>query len=376
MKTVNDKPIFFLRQVDDFLISSVDEDAAKIEFDLIQQHLKEPMKRFGIVTAFNGTDITQSRHFIKISCQTYISKILKGHGWENIQHSATTTTPMRSDSKYIQELDTSKGPTEISEQKALATEMKFSYRQAIGELLFAAITCRPDIIYPVIKLSQFSNAPSKMHYIAAKNIFRYLRATIDEGLHYWRDGQRIELPFIAIPDLLADNYDLQHPNSTPRDPNAFVDSDWGGNWKNRKSISGSTIFMAGAPVMYKTKMQQTVALSSTEAEFVAASETGKMILYIRSLLDELGIYVKKATPMYIDNAGARQMANAQKPTRRTRHLDIRYFALTEWTERDFIILKPISTSDNNSDALTKALGRQLFTRHKSTLLGHRKPTYM
>ena len=123
-------------------------------------------------------------------------------------------------------------------------------------------------------------------------------------------------------------------------------------------------------------MQPTVSLSSNAAEFVAASKTGKMVLYVRSILDDLGIYVKDATPMYIDNAGARQMANAQKPTRRTKHLDIRYFALTGWTERDLIILKPISASDNNSDALTKALGRQLFTRHKSTLLGHRRPMYV
>jgi len=108
----------------------------------------------------------------------------------------------------------------------------------------------------------------------------------------------------------------------------FVDSDWGGDTSHRKSISGSTFFLAGAPIMYKTKMQPTVAMSSTEAEFVAASETGKMVLYIRSILDALGLCIQDATPMHIDNAGARQMANAQKPTRRTRHLDIRYFALT------------------------------------------------
>ena len=70
------------------------------------------------------------------------------------------------------------------------------------------------------------------------------------------------------------------------------------------------------------------------------------------------------------------MADARKPTRRTKHLDIRYFALTEWTERDLIVLKPISTSENNSDAFKKELGRQLFMRHKSTLLGHRRPTYV
>ena len=293
-----------------------------------------------------------------------------------MQHSSTTTIRMRSDSKHIQELETTEGPTDVIEQKELATAMHFSYRQAIGELLFAAITCRPDIMYAVIKLSQYSNAPAKVHFIAVKNVFRYLRATVDDGLHYWRDGKRKDLPLMAAPELLPDNHDLQHPADPPSHPAAFVDSDWGGDTSHRKSISGSTIFMAGAPIMYKTKMQQTVALSSTDAEFVAASETGKMILYIRSILDELGLHIADATPLYIDNAGARQMGNANKPTRRTRHLDIRYFALTEWTEKDLIILKPILSSNNNSDAMTKALGRQLFTRHKSTILGHRKPIYL
>jgi len=109
--------------VDDFLISTETEQRV----DLIQKGLREPMKRFGIVTAFNGTDIHQTQNFIKVSCKTYISKILKGHGWENLQHSATTSTPMRSDSKYIHEIENAKGPVDITEQKILATEMKFSY---------------------------------------------------------------------------------------------------------------------------------------------------------------------------------------------------------------------------------------------------------
>ena len=69
-----------------------------------------------------------------------------------------------------------------------------------------------------------------------------------------RNGECTDLPLVASPDLLLDIYAVQHPNSSPKDPNAFVDSDWGGNTANRKSISASTIFMAGAPVLYKTKM--------------------------------------------------------------------------------------------------------------------------
>ena len=168
------------------------------------------MKRFGIVTAFNGADIYQTCDFIKVSCKTYVSKISKGHGWENLQHSTTTATPMLYDSKYIHELENTRGPIEVDEQKNLAQKMKFSYKQSIGELLFAAITCRPDIMYAVINLSQYSNAPAEIHFLAVKNIFRYLRATIDDGLHYWRDGVRNILPAVATPDLLPDTYNLVH----------------------------------------------------------------------------------------------------------------------------------------------------------------------
>ena len=107
-------------------------------------------------------------------------------------------------------------------------------------------------MYPVIKLSQFSNTPAPIYFIAVKNIFRYLRATIDEGLHYWRNGCRKDLPFVSNPVLLSGNNVLKHPCKDPKYPNSFVDSDWGGDTSNRKSITGVTIFMAGAPIMYRT----------------------------------------------------------------------------------------------------------------------------
>ena len=129
-------------------------------------------------------------------------------------------------------------------------------------------------------MSQFSNTPAKIHFVAVKNIFRYLQATVDEGLHYWRNGKQDNLPDVADPNLLRDNNVFEHPKDSPKIPMVFVDSDWGGDTSHQKSITVSTLFMAGAPIMYKTKMQPTVASSSTEAEFVAASETGKMVLYL------------------------------------------------------------------------------------------------
>ena len=93
------------------------------------------------------------------------------------------------------------------------------------------------------------------------------------------------------------------------------------------------------------------------------------------MLQDLGISQDSATPLYEDNRAAIAMANAQRPTRRTRHMDIKHFALLDWVSTDQLILSSISTHDNPADGMTKSLGPQLFARHSSTLLGKRKPSY-
>jgi hypothetical protein len=108
---------------------------------------------------------------------------------------------------------------------------------------------------------------------------------------------------------------------------------------------------------------------------MAACDTGKMILYIHSILWDLGIPQEAATLLYEDNNGCTAMGNAQKPTTRTRHIDIKYFSLCDWVERDLTILDRIDTSINMADHLTKALQPTLFHRHADYLLGHIPPTY-
>ena len=282
---------------------------------------------------------------------------------------------MNHDKRYQFELEHATGPDDPSHQLKIQREMGFSYRQAIGELLFAAITCRPDILYSVIKLSQYSNRPDKIHYMAVKRVFRYLRDTIDDGLHYWRPNINSNLPPAHLPTLPKDNHQVCIPPSSVNQPEGYVDADWAGDTKHRRSISGISLFFAGAPVVYRSRFQPTISLSSTESEFIAAAEAGKLSLYLRSLLDQLGLEQVSATKLFEDNAAAIAMANAQRPTRRTRHVDIKHFALLDWVETDQLILSAISTHDNPADGMTKALGPQLFVRHAATLLGKRKPSY-
>ena len=133
---------------------------------------------------FNRLNITQGNRYIKLSCETYLTKILEGHGWLRPTHSSPLATTMNHDKKYMKELEDAKGPPDDTARAILEKEMIFSYQQAIGELLFAAIICHPDILYAIIKLSQYNNKPAHVHYIAVKRVFKYLRDTLKEGLHY------------------------------------------------------------------------------------------------------------------------------------------------------------------------------------------------
>ena len=176
--------------------------------------------------------------------------------------------PMSEDKHYIRQLESAELPSTEEQKIALQVEMKFNYRQAIGELIYAMVTRRPDISFPLIKLSQYSANPARMHYEAVINIFRYLKATVDDGLIYWRTSPMKDLPDGPLPKVYSDNYNIDqsiHPtNATTLQ--GMVDSDWAGDTNHRKSVSGIALTIAGGCILYKTKYQDTIALSTTEAE--------------------------------------------------------------------------------------------------------------
>jgi hypothetical protein len=122
------------------------------------------------------------------------------------------------------------------------------------------------------------------------------------------------------------------------------------------------------PIAWRGHLWPTVAHSSTEA-FYETNNTGRQSLYCRSIMRDLGIPQEVATILYEDNNGATAMANAGKPTSRTRHIDIKFYAIQEWVERDLVVLKRIDTSINMADHYTKPLPRILFYRHNDYNMG-------
>ena len=370
--------IYLLRQVDDFAIACDDKKTATFYWDEMDKHLKEPLKReSGLLKRHNGIDIIQSSHGIKMHCATYLQRILQSKTFD-MQIAKQKPLPMDSTNQYMKILESTPRPKDTEQQKQWETVAGFKYRNATGELIFAMITCRADIAFPIIKLTQFNSQPSLCHYDAVKQVFRYLNATIEDGLTVWRPKPQRTLPQTNPPTVEFDTHSPHIPieSKCSTTAYAYTDSDLAGDTLTRKSVSGVTIMFGGAAIVYKAILQRTVALSSTEAEFYALTEAGKLALYIRHVLSDLKMEQTHATAIYEDNRGCLQMTKAMKPTKRTRHVDSKYFAILEWVHTDQIIVRKIDTSDNASDVLTKATGRTIFYRHHNTIMGKRIPLYV
>lgn len=282
---------------------------------------------------------------------------------------------MKDDAAYLNILDNLQGPQAEKEKEMLEDEMGFSYREALGEILFAMVTTRPDISFPVIKLSKFANNPAAEHYQALKSVFRYLRATIDEGITYWRrdknNSKYLQQP--KAPTLF--HQQCPTPNNRHTELVGSVDSDWASDTGTRRSVTGFVMYLAGGAVHYKSKYQNIIAHSSTESEFIAAVDAAKTALHLRSILSDIGADQRHATMIYEDNTGALLMANAKQPTRRTRHIDVKNFSIQDWVEEDLIILEQIATTNNSADHFTKPLARTLFYKHSDVIMGRIPPDY-
>ena len=109
---------------------------------------------------------------------------------------------------------------------------------------------------------------------------------------------------------------------------------------------------------------------------MAASDTGKTAIYMRPILSDLGFSQDNPTQLLIDNTGAVFMIDAQAPTKRTRHVDIRYFALLQWSNSGQVKAEAIPTDANISDSLTKATGRIKFHQHADIYMGRSPPSYV
>jgi hypothetical protein len=378
---IDGKLVLVARQVDDFAIGCTCVETAKKLIEIINSRVTTKNQGIGTLTSsglshhYNGLDVHQTSRYIKISCETYIHRMLQTHGWESPgpkESDRPDSVPLHPD--VASKIALLTGPAEgTPEYDNIAKEMKFSYRQLLGELIYAYTLVRPDIGFAVCFLARFSQHPHREHYIALKNIARYLRRTIDWGILYWRPQSIDSLPDIHFDSPPIDSDLPPFPSLANDSLVGFVDASHAACLQTRRSVTGIAFCFGGSVIAYKSKMQPIVATSSTEAEFYAAVHAAKLAKYFRSILSDLGFAPSTPTPLYEDNEAAIAMVNECRPTPRVRHLDTQYFAIQEWRQAGQIKLFHIPGVLNPADQQTKPLASRLHNRHVRRIMGHYGP---
>ena len=204
---------------------------------------------------------------------------------------------MKSDKELARALEQTEAPTnangdiDINSIQKLEKEFGFKYRSAKEELIFAMVTARPDISFATVKLCQYNSKPARVHFETIRDLLLYIRDTKSDGITFWRKQSNNALPKLPLPPTRPEPFENDAPPiaTNPEKIHVYADSDWAGDTKHRKSVSGIGIFFAVAAILYKSMNQNVIALSSTEEEFYSLSDAGKMTLYVRSILDDFGV---------------------------------------------------------------------------------------
>ena len=260
----------------------------------------------------------QTWDYIKILVETYLERICEKHldTWMNIGcNKATTLLPNKKE--LIQGFLAAINDNDLDAQVRLEKEMGFGYRSGVGEAIFAMVTARPEAAHTVTRLSQHNVCPYKLHYAGICHLLKYLFATRADGIFYWQARPHMALPATPAPRINSNMHDLLLYGRAlhgPSDMYSYMDAEWATCPITRRLMGGGFIMIAGGAVDWKVQLLPTVAMSLTEAEYTEAAVMGRMYLYCRSVMWDLGVPQCSATIAYEDNAACTMMAQAQKTT--------------------------------------------------------------
>ena len=226
----------------------------------------------------------------------------------------------------------------------------WSYPSVVGMLLYLSTNTRPDITFAVSQVARFNHNPKKSHASAIKMIVRYLSRTKDKGTIVKPTG-----------DLLIDCYvDADFCGLYKKDPDSSVTS--------AKSRLGYIITLGGVPLVWKSQLQQEIALSTMMSEYHSLSQSLRVVLPIRSLLMEivmpLGVAPNFHTTIHArvfeDNNGAFLLATTHRLTNRTKYYNVKYHHFWEAYKQGLFEIRKIDTRNQRADYMTKGLVREPY----------------
>ncbi|GJX04070.1 putative ribonuclease H-like domain-containing protein [Tanacetum coccineum] len=300
--------------VDDIIFGSTKSSMVKDFEDLMQKEFK--MSSMGELTFFLGLQVKQSNGGIFLSQDKYVKDILNKFDFRTIK---PASTPI--------EAHKSLGKDEEGEDVDVHL-----YRSMIGCLMYLTAS-RPDIMFAVCLCARFQVTPKVSHLHAVKRIFRYLKHQPNLGLWY--------------------------PKDSPFHLEAFSDSDYAGDNHDRRSTSGGCQYLGRRLVSWQCKKQTIVAISSTEAEYVAAASCCAQVLWMQNQLLDYGFNFMN-TEIHIDNESTICIVKNPVFHSKTKHIQIRHHFIRDCYEQRLINVVKVHTDDNVADLLTKGFDLARF----------------
>jgi Reverse transcriptase (RNA-dependent DNA polymerase) len=251
--------LILLVYVDDIIITG--SDPVQIDQCIQQLNTRFAIRDLGTLHYFLGLEASYNSNGICLTQTKYFTDLLKR---VNMLNCKPCLSPMAS------------GTTLSSHGSELCKDPQL-FRSVIGALQYGTLT-RPDLSFSVNKLSQFMHSPTEDHWAAAKRILRYVAGTLDHGIQFYR--------------------------GSPSRINAFSDSDWAGNYDDRRSTSGYCVYLGKNLVSWCAKKQPTVSKSSTEAEYRSLALCTQEVMWLEQILKEIGISQTHKPILWCDNIGA------------------------------------------------------------------------
>jgi hypothetical protein len=330
--------------VDDTLIMGPSQAEIQDMVDLLAENFD--IEDQGDVSDYLGVQVKHREDgSIEMTQQHLIQQVLHDLGMQ--ENSKEFATPARLD--QVLHADVNGKPFDEN----------WHYRSVIGKLNFLEKSTRPDISYAVHQCARFCENPRKSHGEAIKRIARYLKATLGQGMIF----RPIKHSF-----------------------DCWVDASFSGEWHKptagdsvvtAKSRTGYVLMYAGCPLTWSSKLQTEIALSSTEAEYIAMSQALREVIPLMHILHEAvehGVLQGMQRPrihckVFEDNSGALELAKVPKMRPRTKHINIKYHHFREYVRLGLVSVHPVMSADQIADIFTKSLPTELHQKLRRLIVG-------
>ena len=333
--------IYVIVHVDDMLVagrSKLQLASFKVAFGK-----RFAIKDLGEARYYLGMDIVRDRaaRTIKLSQRQYTADVLEQFGMDL---SAPVSTPMLEGEKLLRASNTT------VEQRLLTNALAAVYRSLVGSLMYLANCTRPDIALAVGCLARHMATPTEAHLQAAKRVLRYLKGTATLGLVYSGEG------LVLSGDARYGEFVL-----------GYADADYAGCLDTRRSTTAYVVQANGTATAWQSKLQPTVAASTTEAEYMAAASAAREMLWQRKLMSDFGVLGDRATILLGDNQGAQALIRNPLHSQQSKHIDVLYHFVRERVALGELEVRYVPTAEMVADILTKPLGPAKFLELRDKL---------